>query len=341
MEWSICMLDRRRALQTGLAALGSLTAVSRGARAQRKPLVKIRYTEVVRSILYAPAYAALGKGFFEEAGFDVAMTTANGGDKSIAALIGGAADICLMGPEGPIYVLTSDSPVKARIFCGLTSTDGFMLVGRNKVDKFDWSMLKGKEILGFRPGSTPILFFEAALRQNGIDPIKDVKLSNNVGVAARVGSWLAGQNQYAIFNEPEASQLELDGKAFYLASIGETVGFADYTSFMATDKYIRDNPAIVQAWTNAIYKGMQWTAMASPAEVAKVLEPYFPGVGMPAITASAERYHRLKIWKSTPVIEPAAIEKFQDILVQGRVLDPAKRVKFTDLVIPEFASKAI
>jgi NitT/TauT family transport system substrate-binding protein len=67
-----------------------------------------------------------------------------------------------------------------------------------------------------------------------------------------VGSWLAGQNQYAIFNEPDSSQLELDGKAHFLASIGQTVGYLDYTAFMATDKYIRDHPDIIQSWTNAI-----------------------------------------------------------------------------------------
>jgi NitT/TauT family transport system substrate-binding protein len=334
------MLNRRCALQAGFAALGSLSVTSRGAWAQRKPLVKIRYNEVVRSILYAPAYVAITKGFFEDAGFDVAMVTANGGDKSMAALISGAADIALMGPEAAIYVLTSDSLVKARIFCGLTATDGFMLVGRNKVDKFDWSMLKGKDILGFRPGSTPLLFFEAAMRQNGIDPNRDVKLNNSVGIPARVGSWLAGQNQYAIFIEPDASQLELDGKAFFLASIGETVGFADYTSFMATDKYIRDNPDIVQGWTNAIYKAQRWTEAASATDMAKVLEPYFPGITAQAMTAAVERYRRLKIWKTTPMVEPTAIEKFQDILVQGNVLEPAKRVKFADLVVTDFARKA-
>jgi NitT/TauT family transport system substrate-binding protein len=331
--------DRRRALQCGIAAIGSLAA-TRGAGAQRKSLVRIRYNEVVRSILYAPAYVAIAKGFFEEAGLDVAMATANGGDKSMAALISGGADIALMGPEAAIYVLTSDSPVKARIFCGLTATDGFMLMGRNKVDKFDWGMLKGKDILGFRPGSTPLLFFEAAMRQNGIDPQKDVKLANNVGIPARVGSWLAGQNQFAIFIEPDASQLELDGKAHFLASIGETVGFADYTTFMATDKYIHDHPDVIQSWSDAIHKAQLWTAAAPAAEIAKVLEPYFAGIAMPALTAAAERYRRLNIWKTTPVIEPPAIEKFQDILVQGNVLEPAKRVKFADLVVPEFASKA-
>jgi NitT/TauT family transport system substrate-binding protein len=332
------MLNRRRALQGGIAAVGALSAPR--VLAQRKPLTKIRYNEVVRSILYAPAYVALTKGFFEEAGFDVTMATANGGDKSMAALIGDAADIALMGPEAAIYVLNSDSPVKARIFCGLTATDGFMLVGRTKVDRFDWGMLKGKDILGFRPGSTPLLFFEAAMRQNGIDPLKDVKLANNVGIPARVGSWLAGQNQFAIFIEPDASQLELDGKAHFLASIGETVGFADYTTFMATDKYIREHPDVIQAWTNAILKAQKWTEAAPATEIAKVLEPYFPGITMPALTASAERYRRLKIWKSTPVIDAAAIEKFQDILVQGNVLEQTKRVKFADLVRGEFASKA-
>lgn len=335
------MFDRRRALQTGLATLGSLSVTAPlRAFAQNKPRVKVRYNEVVRSILYTPAYIALAKGFFEEAGMDVTMATAQGGDKSVAVLLSNNADIALIGPESAIYVQISDSPTKIPIFCGLTATDGFMLVGREKVDKFNWDMLKGKEILGFRPGSTPLLYLEAALRQNGLDPQKDVKLMNNVGIPARVGSWLAGQNQYAIFIEPDASQLELDGKAHFLASIGETVGMADYTTFMATDKYIRENPETIQNWTNAIYKGMKWTASAPIPDLVKTLEEFFPGVDPKALTGGAERYRRLKIWKTSPVIDPPAMEKFQDILVQGHVLDAAKRVKFQDLVITEFANKA-
>ena len=331
------MLDRRRVLQ---AAIGSMTLVPHGLRAQVRPAVKVRYNEVVRSILYAPAYVAMTKGFFSEAGLDVALTTAQGGDKSVAALLTNSADIALIGPETAIYVQNSESPTKIPIFCGLTATDGFMLVGREQVDKFDWEQLKGKQIFALRPGSTPDLFLEAALRQNGIDPIKDLKLVNNVAIPARMGAWLAGQNQYAIFNEPDASQLELDGKGHFLASIGQTVGYADYTTFMATDKYIRDNPEVVQSWTNAIYHAQKWTEAAPTAEIVKVIEPYFPGISAQALTAAAERYRGLKIWKTTPVIDPAAIEKFQDVLVQGNVLDPAKRVKFGDLVLAEFASKA-
>jgi NitT/TauT family transport system substrate-binding protein len=335
------MLDRRRALQGGLAALGSLSVASPGgAFAQSKPPIKIRYNEVVRSLLYAPSYAAISKGMFKDAGLDVTMTTAQGGDKSMAALLGGAADIALMGPETAIYVMNSESPLKVRIFCGLTATDGFVLMSREKIDKFNWNMLKGKEILGFRPGSTPLLFLEAALRKNGLDPLKDVKLNNNVAIPARVGSWLSGQNQFGIFVEPDPSQLELDGKAFYLASPGEIVGPADYTVFMATDKYIKENPEALQRWTNAIHHALQWTNTAPTGEVVKALQDFFPGINDKALANSVERYRTMKIWKSTTGIEPGPMDTFQDVLVQGNVLEQSKRVKFQDLIVTDYSSKA-
>src|SRR5581483_5732762 len=115
------MIDRRRVLKGGLAAAGSLSlARPGGALAQAKAPVKVRYNEVVRSLLYAPAYVAITKGYFKDAGLDVTMATAFGGDKSAAALVSNNADIVLAGPETTIYIDNSDSSVKARIFCGLT-----------------------------------------------------------------------------------------------------------------------------------------------------------------------------------------------------------------------------
>jgi NitT/TauT family transport system substrate-binding protein len=333
------MFDRRRFLQLGLAAASMPLATAR-LGAQGVPRVKIRYSEVVHSILYTPAYVALTKGYFEERGLDVALTTAQGGDKAIAALMGGNADIGLIGPETAVYVQNSESPIKARMFCGLTATDGYMLMGREKVDNFDWSSLQDKEIMGWRTGSTPLLFLEAALRMKGLDPGKDVKLNNSIAIPARVGAWQSGQTNYAIFGEPDASQLELEGKAHFLASIGETVGFVDYTAFIATDKYIRDNPAVMQSWTDAVVKAQKWTASAATPDIVKALEPHFPGVSPQAMAAGVERYRRLKIWKATPKIEAPAIDRFQDILVQGHVLDASKRVRSTDLLVNEFASKA-
>jgi NitT/TauT family transport system substrate-binding protein len=332
------MFTRRQTLQT-VAAL-SVAAPWR-ALAQGTVPVKVRYSEVVRSILYVPAYVAITKGFFRDAGLDVTLTTAQGGDKGAAALLSNSADIALIGPETAIYVQNSDSPAKIPIFCTLTTADGFMLVGREKAENFDWQQLKGKEILAFRPGSTPDLFLEAALRLNGLEPGRDVKLINNIAVPARVGAWLAGQHRYAIFIEPDAEQLILDGNAHFLASVGKAVGPVEYTTFMATDKFIRDNPAVIQAWTDAIYKAQRWTAAATTADILAAIAPFFPGISPQALSAGLERYRALGIWKATPTVDLASLEKFQEILVQGHVLEPARRVKAADLVRPEFAEAAM
>ena len=103
------MIDRRRVIRGGLAAAASIKVSAPGvARAQRK--AKVRYNEVVRSVLYVPAYIAIAKGYLEEQGIEQTMATAQGGDKCMAALLSNSADIALIGPETAIYVLTSDSP---------------------------------------------------------------------------------------------------------------------------------------------------------------------------------------------------------------------------------------
>jgi NitT/TauT family transport system substrate-binding protein len=205
---------------------------------------------------------------------------------------------------------------------------------------FDWSALRGKEIMGWRPGSTPLNFFETALRMRGIDPQKDTKLVNSIAPPARVGAWLSGQTQYAIFSEPDAAQLELDGKAFVVASIGQTVGMVDYTVFTATDSFLKSSPGTVQAWTNAVAKAMRWTASASTLELAAALSPFFPGTSAQAMNAGIERYRLLKLWKTSPVVEASSISRFQDILVDSKALDPTKRVKYESVVVAEFAEKA-
>ncbi|WP_367755951.1 ABC transporter substrate-binding protein [Ammoniphilus sp. 3BR4] len=55
--------------------------------------VTVRFSEVIRSIFYAPQYVAMEKGFFEEEGLKVDMVTSQGSDKGAAALLAGTADI--------------------------------------------------------------------------------------------------------------------------------------------------------------------------------------------------------------------------------------------------------
>ncbi|MEO8937528.1 MAG: ABC transporter substrate-binding protein [Burkholderiaceae bacterium] len=312
------------------------TVVSVQAQGTR-PLIKVRYEEAIRSLMYVPVYIALSKGFLKDEGLDVSMKTSQGTDKGMAALLSGSADIVLIGPEATIYVQKSESTLKTKMFAGNTATDGYFLVSRKKADNFDWNSLKGKQIMTWRPGSAPDIFFATALRRHSLEAPRDVDIVSNVAPVARMGAWLSGQADYGIFPEPNASMLEKDGKGFVVASVGHEVGPVDYTVFTATDAYIEKNPAILQAWTNAMARAQKYARATSSEQVAKDIAQFFPGMDIALIQSSVERNRKFGIWKSTPLIEPAAIEKLQDMLVQSGVLTDAARVKYEDVVVTKFA----
>jgi NitT/TauT family transport system substrate-binding protein len=322
-----------------LAAAIAVAGMGQAQAQSAKALTKVRYEEVIRSVLYLPSYIALSQGYFKDAGLDVSMRTSQGTDKGMTALLTDSADIVLIGPEASVYVQNSESPVKTKIFAGLTATDGFMLMARAPGDKnkADWSKMKGKTVMGWRPGSNPEVYLQAALRKNGIDPKKDVRVVNNIGIPARVGAWLAGQGDYAVFPEPEASMLEQEGRAHFFASVGNEVGPVDYTVFTTTDAYIKKNPQVVQAWTNAIARAQKYVQATPAPELARHIVQFFPGVSQAQMVATIDRYKQYRIWKTVPLVEQNAIVRLQDMLVASGVLENAKRVRYSDVVTTDFA----
>lgn len=48
---------------------------------------KIRLNEVTRSVFYAPQYVAISKGFMEEEGLEIEITTGQGADKVMTTVL--------------------------------------------------------------------------------------------------------------------------------------------------------------------------------------------------------------------------------------------------------------
>lgn len=330
----------------GALALALAPLLMAPAAASAADLTTVSFMEPIHSLFYAPLYAADGKGFFADHGIKVDFGVSQGSDKATAALLSGSADIVLVGPETAIYIAGGRSPVKTRIFSGLTATDGSFLMahddkpGVGADGSFDWSGLKGARIMSWRKGSAPGLFMEAALRKAGLDPETDVELITNTAIPARVGAFMAGTADYGTFFEPDVSRIEAEGKGRAVANVGNAVGPIDYTVFVATEPFIDRNPALIQGWTDAIAQGLAWTATADPAAVAEVLAPYFPGVDTGLIADSVVRHRSAGIWKATPLVEPAAIDSLQTLLVDAGILKPDARVAYEDVVAPAFARAA-
>lgn len=168
-------------------------------------LKKVKVAEVAHSIFYAPQYAAISEGFFEEEGLEIELTLASGADKVTAAVLSGDVDIGFSGSEATIYVYNGGEENYLKTFAQLTQKDGSFLVAREKNDNFKIEDLKGKYIIGGRKGGMPEMTLEWALKQNGIDPKKDLTIDTSISFAAMGGAFISGTGDYVSLFEPNAT----------------------------------------------------------------------------------------------------------------------------------------
>ena len=152
-------------------------------RPENKELVKLTVSEVTHSIFYAPMYAAINNGYFEEDGIEVELVNGLGADKTMTALLSGEADIGFMGPESTIYTYQQGNTDYVVNFAQLTQRAGNFLVSREKTDQFDWEMIRNKDVIGGRKGGMPQMILEYVLKLKGMDPEKDVNLVQNIDFA--------------------------------------------------------------------------------------------------------------------------------------------------------------
>ena len=87
-------------------------------------LKKISVNEVARSVFYAPQYVAINNGFFKEEGLEIELTTGQGADKVMTAVLAGQSDIGFAGPEASIYVYNEGKEDYAEVFAQMTKRDG-------------------------------------------------------------------------------------------------------------------------------------------------------------------------------------------------------------------------
>jgi len=318
------MLKMKRTVLMLVAGL--LLTVSAGCGAASpatKSLQNVKFSEVIRSIFYAPHYIAIKKGFFEEEGLKVDMTTAQGSDKGAAALIAGSADISLIGPETTIYIYNQKGEKTLKVFDQLTLKDGSFLLSRTKLNGFKWSDLEGKTIVGWRPGSAPQMVLNSMLKK---EKVAKAEVITNIASPAMAGAFISGKGDFIQVFEPVASTLVKEGKAYYVASLGEGFGPFPETSYVATANYIKKNPKTIQKFVNAVSKGTKWLNTASNDEIADALASFFDGTPRDVIISSIERYKKQNTWPLDGEFTADHFATLQNTLIENGVLKPEQKV---------------
>ena len=299
---------------------------------------KVVLNEVAHSIFYAPMYVAIEEGYFAEEGIALQLNTGFGADKTMTAVLSGDADIGFMGSEASIYTYlggTSDPVVN---FAQLTQRAGNFLVSREPIENFSWDMLKGKAVLGGRAGGMPEMVFEYILKKNGIDPKADLSIDQSIDFGSTAAAFSGGQGDFTVEFEPHATALEAKKDGYVVASLGTDSGYVPYTAFCAKSSYICENGDTIQAFTNALQKGMDYVNSHTPEEIAKIIQPQFAETDLDTIITIVSRYAEQDTWRDDLIFREDAFTLLQNILDEAGELN--SRVPYGELVTTEFAEKA-
>lgn len=311
---------KRKLLSVVLIALLAAACFA-GCQTKQEGLTTVRLCEVTHSVFYAPQYAAIANGYFEEEGISIEISTGEGADKVMSALLGGDCDVAFAGPEATVYVYQNNQEDYAVNFMALTKRDGAFLVGREKDDAFTYDKLKGKTIIGGRKGGMPEMSLEWVLKENGLEPGKDVTVDTSVQFAAMAGAFIGGEGDYVTLFEPVASNLEKEGKGYVVAYIGEASGEVPYTVYCARKSFIEENPELIAAFSRAVQKGLDYVQTASNEEIAAAIAPFFADTAMEDLIASIERYRNSDAWSKDGIVTEEQFIHMQDIMMEAGELD--------------------
>ncbi len=280
----------------------------------------VKVNEVTHSVFYAPFYAAINLGYFEEEGLQVELTNGGGSDKSMTALLSGQADIGLMGPETAVYVHNEGKEDYAVVIGQLTKRDGSFLLGKVPDPDFDWSKLEGTSVIGGRAGGMPQMTLEYVLKQHGLVDGKNITVRTDVQFNLMGGAFIGGNDDYVTMFEPSASTMELADEGYIVASVGEAGGEVPYTCFMVKKSYLEKNKDLLTGFIRAVYRGQQYVIGSSAQDVAKTLAPSFPDSDVDLLTVVAQRYKDIDVWKSDPVMLEADYGRLLDIIIEAGVI---------------------
>ena len=182
----------------------------------------------------------------------------------------------------------------------------------------------------------PVMTFEWALKQAGINPKTDLEIDTSIAFSAMAGSFIGGNGDFVNLFEPQALEVEKAGYGYVVASLGELGGVVPYTAYNAKKSYIDENPDVIAKFTRAIQKGLDYVHNNSEEDIAQAITSYFPDTNIEDLITIIKRYKDSDSWFTSTKIEEEDFEHIQDIVMEAGELD--SKIPYEVLVDTSFSS---
>lgn len=263
------------------------------------------------SAFYSPLLATISAGFLEQEGLHTEYSIVDADHPLDQGFRDGSVHVAQAAPAASFAYLEKGETPPWIHFAQINDRDGFFLASRQPEPDFDWSHLQGKRVLVDHLFQ-PIAMFKYVLHQQGIDPAT-IEIIDAGDVAAMDRAFRDGEGDYIHQQGPAPQQLEHDGVAHVVASIGKAIGPVAFSSLCAAPQWLETDMA--QAFMRAYRKGQQHVLETPAQQLAREEQDFFPHIDPEVLSETIAAYQALGCWQTTPEIPRESYERLLDVFV--------------------------
>jgi NitT/TauT family transport system substrate-binding protein len=269
--------------------------------------------ESLRGLFYAPYYAALALGAYEQEGLEVKLVSAPTPRQAPNALFHGTADVVWGGPMRVNQIYDQRAHCDLVCFGEAVTRDPFMLVGRTARPNFRLAVLMSMRVGIVSEVPTPWLCLQEDLRRIGFDP-EALSRTDDRGMQDNMAAMRRGDLDVVQLFQPLAEQMIRSGEGHLWYAAADR-GPCSYTTFYTRYSTLEAKREEMLKLVRGLYRTQKWIRFNTPDRLAGAIQPYFTNVPLPLLQAAVARYRNLGIWGHNPILPRDGYER----LVAGLV----------------------
>ena len=268
------------------------------------------------SAFYSPLLMTMAGGFLKKEGLDHTYQVATPDNPAADALRNGRAHLSQSAVATSFAALEQGQAVDIVHFAQINELDGFFIAGRKEEPDFKWSNLVGKEVLVDHLFQ-PLAMFRYALHKQGVDE-SQMKITDAGSVDAIDQAFRDGRGDYVHQQGPAPQQMEHDGVAHVVASVGDVIGPVAFSSLCAPREWLQTDMA--KAFMRAYRQARQYIVDAPADEIAKREAEFFPGIDQHVLIDTIATYQASGCWSPDPAINPNSYETLLDVFMYSGLI---------------------
>ncbi|HEU0060639.1 MAG TPA: ABC transporter substrate-binding protein [Hyphomicrobiaceae bacterium] len=274
--------------------------------------------ETLRAPFYAPFYAALALGAYEEEGIEVRLVTAPMPAAAARGLADGSVDVAWGGPMRVLHTYDTQPECDLVCFCEVVTRDPFFLLGRQPRPEFRLPDLAGLRLATVSEVPTPWMCLQEDLRRGGVDPGRLERVGDR-SMAENCEALRRGDVDVVQLFQPFVESLVEDG-AGHIWSAAADRGPTSYTTLYGRRGLLATRRADCEGMVRAIYRTLKWVHAGDGSRLAAAIADYFPGLPEPRLARALDRYLSLGIWGRDPRLPRSGFERLRAGLISGGLL---------------------